>query len=559
MGSIVPASRPRLQNDVIFNDRFYVRIAPHLQVLNRLTYGATQELLAEFDALGGSLVERLNVWLNQQLSPHTINDSTCEARLLAAGHVSLSKTLADQWADYVRASGADRSTPLREVEAARLTRAVCSRRQLLERMVEFWHDHFSVQGSRNIVRSVFVHYDETVIRPHAFGNFRELLEQNARSTAMLYYLDNHTSRAGGFNENYARELLELHTMGAEVYYPTLDPSDVPIGPDGRPAGYSDNDVYEAARALTGWTVRNGASHLNSLPEAERDTGEFIYWPAWHDTAFKLFLGRNILANGPAMGDGRIVFDEICQHRATARRLCSKLIRRFITDFPPEALVESAADVWQAHWQSPDQIAQVLRHLFEPEHLLSAQAGKLRRPYEIVVAALRLSDSQQTAVYPYSGTQWGTFFSRLNETGHRPFTWAPPDGFPDMAEAWASSSSMAMTWRMLSRLVELESSTEQPFIPVVDQTRAMFAPNQRTARKLLDWWLDRLLGFRPAPARYQRLLSFLAQNAGADEPLDLETSLPNGRSRTSNLAEHFVPARLRATIGLIFMLPEFQER
>lgn len=548
--------------DRIFSDGFENTIAAtipeDIRALNRLSYGAIPQSRDEFAALGATIEQRVEQYVDQQLNPQAIDDSACLARITAGNYKSLGKSLRQQWEDYAVASNVDRNTPLREIEAARITRAVCSRRQLLERMVEFWHDHFSVFGPRNFVRSVFVHYDRDVIRPHAFGNFRAMLENNAKSTAMLYYLDNHVSRAGGFNENYARELLELHTLGAEVYYPTLNPADVPIGPDGRPAGYSDNDVYEAARSLTGWTVLNNGRHTSGQPD--RNTGEFFYFAGWHDTAGKTFLGRFIQANGPVMGDGKVVFDELCSHRATARRLCRKLIRRFIQDEPDPALVESAADIWQAHWQSADQIERVLRHILSAEHLLAPASGKLRRPFELIVALLRLSDSQVVPAFPTSGTQWGTFFSRFSETGQRPFTWSPPDGFPDQASAWAASSVIGMSWRMLSRMVELDASTALPFVPIVDATRARFPDfEQRSARNLVDWWLDRLLGFSPASQRRQDLINFMRQNAGPDEPLELEQSLPNGFSSNSNLSRHFVPARLRAMVGLISMLPEFQVR
>ncbi len=545
--------------DRIFGDRFLEpaanKIPDSIRILNRLTFGATQELRAEFNSLGRTLEERTQRYVEQQLNPNTINDADCEDRILAGEYESLDKSIQELWADYLHGD-LQRNIPVREVEAAKIVRATCSRRQVYERMVDFWHDHFNIFGPRPGVRESFPQFDRDAVRLHALGNFRQLLEATAKSTAMLYYLDNHASRVGGFNENYARELIELHTMGAEVYFPTIDPFEVPLGPDRRPLGYCDEDVFEAARCLTGWTVLNNARDLRSLPEA--NTGAFIYFDQWHDSESKFFLRRSIPADQAPMADGQFVFDQLCSHSATARFLCRKLIRRFITDEPNPDLVESAAQLWQQHWQAPNQIAIVLRHILTAENLLAETTPKLRRPFELLIAALRQTGSTVAPLVAEGGVTWGRFFNLLQGTGQRPFRWAPPDGYPDRAIDWISASSLAMSWRMLSHLVEM-TSDDEPVLPIVEPTRQQFSPNQRTARNLVDWWLDRLLGFRPTANRYQELLDFMRQNAGPDEPLDLDTRLPHGRGRTGNLAEHFVPARLRTMVGLIYMLPEFQVR
>ena len=178
--------------------------------------------------------------------------------------------------------------PAAETQCLRMLRAVYSRRQVFERMVEFWHDHFNVQGWEFSIAPLFVHYDRDVIRPRTLGNFRAMLEDVAKAPAMLYFLDNKSSSVAGFNENFARELCELHTLGAQHYFPGNNPFDVPRD-NGIPRGYCDNDVYEAARALTGWTMRDDHWQFPQTPEY--DTGEFLYWDGWHDKASKLFLGR----------------------------------------------------------------------------------------------------------------------------------------------------------------------------------------------------------------------------------------------------------------------------
>ncbi|MEE4638763.1 MAG: DUF1800 domain-containing protein [Wenzhouxiangella sp.] len=527
------------------------------RALERFSYGATPQSLAEFEALGPDDPARLVAWVDQQLAPQAIDDSACSSLIAAAGYTTLDKSLAQLWADHVRGS-ANRYRPLDEAEAARLVRGHCSRRQVFEMMVEFWHDHFNVFGRDFSVAPVFPHYDRDVIRPNALGNFRTMIEQVARSTAMLYYLDNRSSRGSSFNENYARELLELHTMGAEVYYPTVDPHEVPPGEDGLPAGYSDWDVYDAARCFTGWTVRDGNGQFPRTPDY--DTGEFLYWADWHDAnSGKYFLGQFILPNGPALGDGRLVLDRLCIHPATARHVCRKLIRRFVADDPPASLVESAAAVFRTHWQTPDQIARVLRHILLAPEALQPGSVKVRRPWEMLMAALRKTDSMAVP-QPGSGWQpWGFLMNRLEQTGHRPFRWPPPDGYPDTADRWTSVSVMGQTWRLMSVLPELREGGEY-VLPIVSLTLQAFPiQSQRTAAAIVDWWLNRLVGSEVNPARRVQLIDFLRQNAAADEPLDLERSPPHGSWSANDLKNHYVLARLRATFGLMCSLPEFHRR
>ena len=234
--------------------------------LSKAGFGCTTADLAAFDALGSNDAARWTTWIEQQLDPASIDDSDCDNRLAAAGYTTLGKTLPQLWAQH-HSEGDDyslRMLPLTETECATVLRARHSKRQVFERMVGFWHDHFSVYGNDYDIGPIFVSYDRDVIRPNALGNFRALLGAVARSTAMQYYLDNYSSVGADFNENYARELIELHTLGVENYFGPGDPFEVPCldAHDFRcegsmPSGYVDNDVYEAAAALTGWTIRNG--------------------------------------------------------------------------------------------------------------------------------------------------------------------------------------------------------------------------------------------------------------------------------------------------------------
>lgn len=522
------------------------------RVLERLTYGATPAEVTSFNALGASDQQRLSVWLDGQLAPETIDDSACAQRLASAGYATLNKSVAQLWADHVR-GGQSRSQPAAETMAARVLRSVCSRRQLYERLVEFWHDHFSVYGWDFTIQALFSHYDGQVIRPHALGNFRTMLESVAASPAMLYYLDNQSSKAGAFNENFARELLELHTMGVEVYYPTNDPNEVPRDDENIPIGYSDSDVYEAARAFTGWTVAD--DHWEFPDQPQYDTGEFLYWADWHDFAGKFFLGQFLLANQPQLKDGRDVLDALASHPATARHVCRKLAVRFISDSPPEALVESAASLFRAQWQAPDQIGQVVRHLLESPLAFDAVAGKRRRPYDQIIAMFRKTGAEVTPANLGDWNPWGEFFYRLRQTGHGPFRWRTPDGFPDDAGAWASTSAMGQTWRLLTRLPQMEDAADNPILPILEATLSGLAPAERTPQRIVDFWLDRVLGYPPQGFRRRDLIDFMRQNGASSQVLDLDSDPPYGSWNGNDLSQHYNGARLNAMVSLIFTLPE----
>ncbi|MBL8057348.1 MAG: DUF1800 family protein, partial [Anaerolineales bacterium] len=241
-----------------------------LIALTRLAFGPRPGQF-DFDTFaarpGATDADKLYDFIDWQLNPNFGDDPDYLARRTAAGFATLGKSLPQLWQDHVRnATGTNanniRLQPVRETRADTLLRAVYSRWQLVEVLVHFWHNHFSVYGWDSAIAPVFVHYDRDVIRANALGNFRTFIEAVAKSTAMLFYLDNATSQGAQFNENFARELCELHTLGAENYLGVGNPmavNQIPAPHDGQPIneGYVDNDVYEVARCLTGWRVNDG--------------------------------------------------------------------------------------------------------------------------------------------------------------------------------------------------------------------------------------------------------------------------------------------------------------
>jgi uncharacterized protein (DUF1800 family) len=399
---------------------------------------------------------------------------------------------------------------------------------------------------------------------YALGNFRALLEEVAKAPAMLMFLDNKSSRGDKFNENFARELCELHTLGAAHYYPTIYPEEVPVDAQGIPLGYCDNDVFEAARALTGWTMRDGSWRFPDEPEY--DTGEFLYFPDWHDVSGKLFLGQYMVANRPAMADGRTVFDRLCQHRGTALNICRKLCRRFISDDPPEALVQSAAAIWLAQWQAPDQIAQVLRHILNSQAFAGTWGEKTKRPWEALMQAFRATSAEITP-RPRTGS-WNSYSELtglFQQTGHGPFRWATPDGYPDHGRKWQAVSPLSQTWRTLSRLVELrvpdgaDTNPAAYFQRIEQVTRAQF-PGPATARAgaVVDFWIERFHGYPIEPARRDQLVCFLGQRDDPAQAANIQLIWDNSWN-ANDLARHYTLPRLRATVALVAMCPEFYLR
>lgn len=515
---------------------------------SRLGHGIFPGAREAFAALGADDVARYEALVEQQLDWEAIDDSALDARLSAAGYTTLGKSLAQLWADHVAGDPPweVRMLPAWESQRAWVMRAAFSRRQLHERMTTFWHDHFHVTGSDYDVGPVFVHHSRDVVRAHALGNFREMLEAVATSTAMLYYLDNRSNTISGPNENFARELLELHTFGAENYLGFMNPSEVPPCPEdpAYPVGYTDVDVYETAAAFTGWTVRNG--HWQYPAE---DDGGFVYRAAWHDAGPKFVLGMYLPPAQPAMKDGRDVLDRIASHPRVARFICRKLVRHFAGDAAPAALVGSAARLFRAHWLDPDQLRIVVRHILRSPQVREGRQGKRRRPAEIVAATLRATDTAFT-LRPGHGRS-DDFMWRLGATGHLPFDWPAPNGYPDDAEAWSGANSFGMAWRMLSWLVEA-SDADVRLLPIVEDSRADVAT--WTAGNLVDYWCQRLLGRPPAPARLQMLRAFMAQGASASHVIS-DSNAWNG----NDLREHYNHDRLRSMVSLLLMSPEFATR
>ncbi|MEJ1098594.1 MULTISPECIES: DUF1800 domain-containing protein [unclassified Pseudoxanthomonas] len=520
-----------------------------VQALNHLSYGATPTTIAEFNALGSTDRQRLANYVDWQLDWDNISDAAVESRLTSAGYTTLGKSLTQLWADHIVADpeNAVRMRPATEVQRAAYVRAVYSRRQLREVLVNFWHDHFNVLANEFNTGPVYAHYARDVIRANAKGNFRAMLEAVAKSTAMLYYLDNLNNSRSGPNENFARELLELHTFGAENYLGFTDPFQVPPSPEdpNYPIGYTDIDVYETSAAFTGWSAKNG--HWEFPTEND---GTFVYRQSWHDAGPKFLLGMLIYPEQPAMKDGRDVLDRLASHPRVAKFICKKLIRRFISDTPSQPLIDSAAAVFRANWQSANQIELTLRHILNSDDLFYSWGRKKRRPFEATVAAMRVLGHDWTLRPGHAKSD--EFMWRAGFTGHLPYNWAAPNGFPDTGIAWSGSNSYAMTWKLLNWLTET-TDADVPLSPILATSRSGVA--SWTANNLVTFWCQRILGYQPEATRKQVLVNFMAQNGDPNSYVILD----NDVWQQSDLKRHYNHQRLRSVVSLILMSPEFLSR
>ncbi len=433
-------------------------------VLNRLAFGARPGDVDAVRAVG------VDAWIDRQLYPERMPDAAVEQ--LLARFPTLGRTGEQLLADFppaaaVRAQMQRRDATmamedsvrrrqqgrpsyafLGELASSRVARAVVSERQLQEVMVDFWENHFNVFAGKDRTRYFLPEYDAQTIRPHALGTFRELLGAVAKSPAMLYYLDNWQSvadsgrptlraaqrpmnarqaarraaavqqrlaqnpqlqqaaqqaaqRRRGLNENYARELMELHTLGVD-------------------GGYTQQDVIEVARALTGWTIARGAQG-----------GGFAFRGEVHDASAKTILGQSFAAN-TGIEEGEAVLDLLASHPSTATFIATKLARRFVSDTPPAALVARATATFR---RTKGDIREVVRTIVtSPEFFASASyRAKVKSPFELVTSTMRAMHAP-----PDATPRASQLVSRLGQPifGHQ-----APNGYPETGDAWMNTGAI----------------------------------------------------------------------------------------------------------------------
>lgn len=445
-------------------------------LLSRTTFGARQEEIEHARAMGYS------AWIETQLDHESIDNSALESVLSAA-----LPTLAWSNRQLIENSlNADnRFQAVRELRAATYARQLHSPRQLYEVMVEFWTNHFNIEHLDGPLREFKTVDDREVIRRHALGSFRDLLQASAKSVAMLYYLDNYTNVATGPNENYARELMELHTLGID-------------------GGYSETDVKEVARILTGWSID---ARIGSGTEIV-----FKFNPLAHDLSAKHALGTDFPA-GHGLDEGERLLDLLAAHPSTARFIAGKLVRRFVADAPPQSLIDRLSTTFL---QTSGNIRALLRELLNsPEFRASADA-KLKRPAEFVASVLRVTGARTTNNYP------GRLSEVLGTLGQVPYGWPAPNGYPDVAGYWISSNSVLARWNFVFDLLEGR------FAPALKVDLDALLAVAASPAAIVERLSQRLLRRSPSEADRNHFIKVAGQAGSPNRPLPPGLRLIRGR-------------------------------
>jgi uncharacterized protein (DUF1800 family) len=449
-----------------------------LHLLNRLTFGPRPGEIEKIEAMGRDR------YIQQQLNPEAIPEppaltarlaelETLEmspAQLAQQFRPQPSNSQAVQLPNSQMAQSPNRQKPnqpfarntLQQAIAARFLRATQSDRQLQEQMVDFWFNHFNVFSGKGLTRVWVGAYEQQAIRPHALGRFRDLLAATARHPAMLFYLDNWQNTAPnspgakgrfqGLNENYARELMELHTLGVD-------------------GGYTQNDVIALAKILTGWGFRRGG-------QASKDNG-FYFDAKRHDFSDKVFLGRKIKGSGIAEVEQAL--DLLAKHPATARHISYQLAQYFVADRPPKALVDRLTQRFQA---TDGNIREVLATLFRSPEFWDSRYynAKFKTPYQYVVSALRTTGAEIGNGQSLQNT--------LQQLGMPLYGCPTPDGYKSTQDAWLNPDGMARRLNFATTLTEkmqpnpttttLTTTLGDRFSAQTKQAIANVPPNLRSA-------------------------------------------------------------------------------
>ena len=484
-----------------------------------------------------------------------------------------------------------------ELQASRILRAVYSERQLQEVMVDFWTNHFNVFAGKGADRWLLVSYDRDTIRPNAMGKFSDLLSATAQSPAMLFYLDNFQSvspnaqpggrnrRAGplarllmgaprddrpearmsndpeqqrpqqrarrGINENYARELMELHTLGVE-------------------GGYTQQDVQEVARCFTGWTIfapRGAGAATQAMlngPRADmlrENAGKFFFNPRAHDDGEKKVLGHKIPAGG-GIKDGLMVLDILAHHPATARFVATKLVRHFVADNPPSGLVDRAAATFT---KSDGDVRETLRTIFLSPEFNSPEAyrAKVKRPFELAISAIRTLGAETTA-----GPQLHQWIARMGEPL---YGFQTPNGYSDTAESWVNTGGLLERFNFGLML----ASNRIPGTHVDLKQFVKQAEASLDNRQILDRFLALIVSGEVTPKTKEVLLKQLDEpaplivpsitpdrrnaNVSADSMDPQQPLRPRQQRQQLARADANITDPVTKIVGLILGSPEFQRQ
>jgi len=385
-------------------------VAPALaqHVLDRTGYGPDAWSFGRITTLG------VEGYIQEQLSPETIDDSALEAALTALP--SLTMSFSELRTNYPQGGDPGRNEVRRELQIAKMARAIASRRQLTEILVDFWFNHFNVDAtSSGRTQWDISPYDRIAIRPHVLGRFEDLLVANARSPAMGDYLDNRRSRVNAINENYGRELMELHTLGVD-------------------GGFTEFDVVNVSRCFTGWRE-----------DYDNDVDGFEFRASWHDQGSKsLFLGDLVIPAGGGEQDGLDVIAYLASCPQTAAFLSRKLVIRFINENPPESLVAAATATYLA--TDGDLRAVMETILLSPEFLQDPtnRRVKVKRPHHLLASAARALGADPAQI------DFNNLRQNARDMGESLYEAGPPTGYPDVSGFWTSPGTLITRFNEIER-------------------------------------------------------------------------------------------------------------
>lgn len=476
-----------------------------LHLLNRATFGPSRYDLARLRSLG------MDRWIEEQLAPERIDDSAVDTALAPLETIG--------WSSGQLKTAGNRPVS-NELVAATIYRAVASRRQLLEVMVDLWSNHFNVYHPEELIARTKTVDDREIFRKHALGSFRDLVHGSSASASMMRYLNTVRNTKAGPNENFARELMELHVLGVD-------------------GGYSEADVKQVARCFTGWNIANADwSH-------EFRAGDHVDGDKW-------VLGTRIPAGGA--DEGRRVIDLLVDQPAAAMHVAGKLCQRFVSDAPPAGLVARVA----AAFGRDGDIKAMLRAIFASAEFYEGwQAppsqgsalpgpGKIRRPIEYwagVMRALEVDASPILREIPldhYDDNRVvyeGRAESYLQQMDQLPFRWHAPDGYPERGPWWSGMHVMLGRWNYALDLAEGNLYGIKP--DLLGQMRADGVPT--TPAEIVDYWIDRTVRRPLDIVDRQKLILFISRGDAGPLPDDL------------------VRARLPMLVALLFDSPYFQWR
>lgn len=444
-------------------------IDPVFHLLSRAGYGPWPGELQRAKQMG------VEAWIDEQLQPEKLDDRACDLRARRFESLLIDPGNAYEFKKSVIRDDITRHT---------LLRAVYSKRQLFEAMVGFWTDHLNIYLEKGDCIYLKPSDDRLVIRKHALGNFHDMIKASAVSPAMLVYLDGKENKRGKQsdvpNENYARELLELHTLGVH-------------------GGYTQHDVYEVARCLTGWRLHS-----------DWQKGKVYFDSSLHDDGEKHVFGTTIPAGGGEKDLDRVV-ELACNHPSTAKHIAGKLITRFVCDDPPQSLVDRIAAIFTS---TGGDIKPMIRTILTSSEFQESRGTKFKRPLQYIASSLRIIGADTHAHQP--------LIEYLMRMGQAPFQYPTPDGYPDESQPWMGT----LLWRWNFALDLASNRVPTVKVPVHELTHAIARAGNTTANPFLG----------------EAKKKESSQNTAAARGKDHQNA-QNKPFTASSIAADFAPARL----------------